>query len=111
MARKTHEQLMKAALARPRVKQEYEALEEEFALLKVLIKARLEAGKTQEQIAKEMGTTTSVVGRLETGGGKQKHSPTVATLQKYAHAVGCALQLKLVRCSKKETTKTKAHHS
>lgn len=44
-----------------------------------------------------MGTTTSVVGRLETGGGKKHHSPTLATLQKYARAVGCQLQLKLVR--------------
>ncbi len=101
MPRKSHEQLMKIALARPGVKGEYDALEEEFALLNELIRARLEAGKTQEQIAKAMGTTTSVVGRLETGGGKQKHSPTVATLQKYAHAVGCALQLKLVSHSKK----------
>jgi DNA-binding XRE family transcriptional regulator len=110
MARKSHEQLMKKALARPGVKREYDALEEEFALLKELIKARLEAGKTQEQIAKEMGTTTSVVGRLESGGGKQKHSPTMATLQKYADAVGCAVQLKLVRRSMKVTTKAKTHH-
>jgi hypothetical protein len=45
---------------------------------------------------KAMGTSTSVVGRLETGGGKEKHSPTLATLEKYAKAVGCVLCLKLV---------------
>lgn len=97
MARKTHEELMKIALSRPGVKKEYDALEEEFDLLKKLLKARLQANKTQQEIAKAMGTTTSVVGRLETGGGKKHHSPTLATLQKYARAVGCQLQLKLVR--------------
>lgn len=96
MAKKTHEQLVKAALSKPGVKREYDALEDEFRLLNELIKARLDAGKTQEEVAQQMGTTTSVVGRLETGGGKNNHSPTLATLTKYAKAVGCVLQLKLV---------------
>jgi DNA-binding XRE family transcriptional regulator len=94
--RRTHEQLVQIALSRPSVKREYDALEGEFTLLKELIRARLSAGKTQEEIAEAMGTTTSVIGRLETGGGKQRHSPTLATLQKYAKAVDCMLQLKLV---------------
>ena len=34
MPKKTHEQLMKITLAKPSVKQKYDALENEFALLK-----------------------------------------------------------------------------
>jgi DNA-binding XRE family transcriptional regulator len=96
--RRTHEELMRVALSRPGVKQEYEALKEEFALLEELIKARLASGKSQEQIAEDMGTSTSTVGRLETGGGTKRHSPTLATLERYAHAVGCILQIRLVPC-------------
>ena len=96
MLRKTHEELVKQALNRPGVKKAYDDLEEEFALLRKAVKMRQESGKTQEEIAKTMGTTTSAVGRLETGGGKQKHSPTLATLRKYAQALNCDLQLQFV---------------
>lgn len=44
-----------------------------------------------------MGTKTSAVARLEAGGGNKKHSPSIATLQKYAQAVGCQLEIRLVR--------------
>jgi transcriptional regulator with XRE-family HTH domain len=40
-----------------------------------------------------MGTTKSAVSRLEAGG---KHAPSLTTLKKYAHAVGCRLEIKLV---------------
>ena len=94
--RLTHEQLKRKALSDPAVKAEYDALDEEFALLNEMIKARQASHKTQADIAKAMGTTTSVVGRLETGGGKHQHSPSLATLRRYAHAIGCNLKIKLV---------------
>jgi transcriptional regulator with XRE-family HTH domain len=97
MTRRTHEQLKKAALSRPGVKKEYDALEEEFLLLDEMLKARVSSGKTQDDVAKIMKTTTSVVGRLETGGGKHSHSPTIATLRKYASAVNCSLRIVLVQ--------------
>lgn len=98
MARRlTHEALKRKALADSEVKAEYDALEEEFSLLKEMIKARRAAHKTQADIAKLMHTTTSVVGRLETGGGKKHHSPSLATLRRYARAVGCDLKIKLIR--------------
>jgi transcriptional regulator with XRE-family HTH domain len=87
---------MKQALSKPGVKEEYDALSEEFSLLKEMIKARINSGKTQEAVARSMGTTTSVVGRLETGGGSKSHSPSIVTLKKYAEAVDCILQLKLI---------------
>lgn len=96
MIKKSHEQLKKSALRRPGVKKEYDALADEFALFEEMIKARLRSGKTQEEVAKAMKTSTSVVGRLETGGGVRRHSPTLDTLRKYAKAIGCELQIKLI---------------
>ncbi len=59
MARKTHSQLKKAAFKKAGVKEAYDSLEDEFGLLEMMLKARLKAGKTQEEIAKKMKTTTS----------------------------------------------------
>ncbi len=95
MSKYSHEQLVKTALRKPGVKKEYDAMDEEFRLLDEMLKARLKAGKTQGAVAKIMKTTTSVVGRLETGGGQHKHSPTIETLRRYARAVDCELEIKL----------------
>lgn len=50
--------------------------------------------KAQEDAAKAMHTNTSAVGRLEMSGGKRHHSPSLATLRRYAHAVGCDVRIK-----------------
>lgn len=90
----THKELKTRALERADVKEEYEQLEEEFRLLDEFLKARAAAGITQAEVAKRIGTTQSAIARLESG--KGKHSPSLATLQKYAHALGCHLELRLV---------------
>ena len=41
----------------PEVRKEYDALEEEFALMAAMAKARLRAGLSQAQLAKRMKTT------------------------------------------------------
>lgn len=56
MTRASHEQLVNKALSKSGVKAAYDALEEEFVLLEEIIKARLGAGKTQEEVAKIMKT-------------------------------------------------------
>jgi len=91
----THKELKKRALARTDVKEQYEQLDEEFRLLDEFLKARAAAGITQAEVAERIGTTQSAIARLESG--KGKHSPSLATLQKYAHALGCRLELRLVR--------------
>lgn len=58
-----------------------------------LLKARIHAGLTQDAVAERMGTTKSAVSRLESAG---KHAPSLATLKRYAEAVGCELQVRLV---------------
>lgn len=98
----THKEVKSRALERPDVKAEYDRLDEEFAFLDEFLKARAAAGISQAQIAERMGTTQSAVARLESGRGK--HSPSLATLRKYAHALGCRIDLRLVR--EAENTKT-----
>lgn len=44
------------------------------------------------EVAERIGTTQSAVARLESGRGK--HSPSIATLEKYAHALCCRLELR-----------------
>jgi len=93
---KTHNQMIKEWMKDPKFKAEYDVLEEEFVLLDELLKARKRAGLTQEQVAKYMGTKTPAIARIESGGGKKRHSPSLATLRRYAEAVGCRLKIKLV---------------
>lgn len=83
------------ALARPEVKREYDRLAEEFEFLDEILRARADTGLTQADVAARIGTTQSAVARLESPVGK--HSPSIATLQRYASALGYRLQLRLVK--------------
>ena len=88
-----HEAFLKKALKRKDFREAYENLEEEYALTREMIAARSRSGLTQEAVAERMGTTKSAVSRLEAAG---KHAPSLTTLKKYAQAVGCHLEIKLV---------------
>ena len=94
---KSHNDMVKDWQQDPAFQQEYDALEAEFLLFDELLNARKEAGLTQADVADRMGTKTSAIARLEAGGGSKKHSPSIATLRKYAEAVGCQLEIRLVR--------------
>lgn len=93
-----HAELKAKILANPEVVAAYKTMEPEFSLLRQMLKARQRAGLSQAEIAKRMGTKAPAVTRLESSLSSGKHSPSVATLRRYAHAVGCELQVKLVKC-------------
>lgn len=101
MKRPTHDVFKKKAFKDREVKKAYDELEEEFALVAELIRARKIKGKSQKEVAKEMHTSPSAVSRLEAGFGRERHSPSLDTLRRYASAVGCYLLIKLVPKSKK----------
>ena len=88
-----HEAFLKKALKRKDFRKSYENLEEEYRLAREMLTARSRLGLTQEEVAGLMGTTKSAVSRLEATG---KHTPSLTTLKKYAQAVGCSLEIKLV---------------
>jgi|YNPNPStandDraft_1061719.scaffolds.fasta_scaffold211080_2 predicted transcriptional regulator len=68
----------------PQVLAEYEAQEAEFAIARELIAARIRAGLSQSEVAERMGTTQSVIARLESG----KRLPSMRTVERFAKAVG-----------------------
>ena len=91
--RHNHKQFLDRARARKGFSEVYDALELEYQLADQLLKARARAGLTQDAVAELMGTTKSAISRLEGAG---KHAPSLATLERYASAVGCKLQVRLV---------------
>lgn len=82
-------------LREPAFRAEWEAIADEFAALDILLEARRRAGLTQEQVAERMGVKQSALARIETSLTSRKHSPSLATLRKYAAAVGCKLEIRL----------------
>lgn len=70
---------------------EYIQLEDEFALAAQLIEARKRAQLTQEDVAKRMGTTQSVVARLESG----HPLPSLRSLKRYAQAVNSKVEIRV----------------
>lgn len=72
----------------------YDALADEYALLRELLRARQESGLTQEEVAQRMGTKRPAVSRIEAA--SPKHSPSVATLRRYAQALGKRLEIRIV---------------
>ena len=93
----THKQMVSKMLKTPAVKAEVNKLNrEEFAILDEILTARKEAGLTQAQIAKRMGTQAPAIARLESALATGKHSPSLTTLRKYAAALGKKVELHLV---------------
>jgi DNA-binding XRE family transcriptional regulator len=92
----SHDELKHKILSDSDVKAIYDDLEGEYMLLEGCLKARSDAMMTQEDVAIRMGTKAPAVSRIESGGGKNRHSPSLATLRKYANAVGCKLEIRLV---------------
>lgn len=85
--------MLEKALRRKGFSEAYEELSADYALVRELLRARSQAGLTQGAIAKRMGTTKSAVSRLESAG---RPSPSVRTLERYARAVGCEVEIRLV---------------
>lgn len=93
----THSDLKKKALKRKGVKAAYDEMEPEFTILRELLQARRNAGLSQADIAVKMGTKAPAVTRLESSLTSGKHSPSISTLKKYAQALGCHLEIKLIK--------------
>jgi transcriptional regulator with XRE-family HTH domain len=84
--------LHKNWMENPEYRKEYEALADEFSLAEALIKARIQAGLTQKELAQRMNTTQSVIARME--GGRVK--PSSRTLERFAKATGMRMKISFV---------------
>lgn len=74
-----HEQWMKD----PEYKDVYDAMEDEFRLIEMMIDARREQNMTQAQLAKKLGMQQAAIARLEAG----TSNPTYKTLARVAKAL------------------------
>lgn len=81
---KTLKDIKRELLADPATLAAYQAQAAGFDMARELIAARSRAGMTQSDVAQRMGTTQSVIARLEGG----KRAPSMRTVQRYAQAVG-----------------------
>lgn len=89
MKMRTFAQFKKEALRNPKVAAEYEKLEPEFELAKMVIAKRLEKEMTQKQLAQKAGTKQAAISRLESG----EYNPSFLFLQKIAKALGAKLKV------------------
>lgn len=89
---KTYRQLKSQLLKEKEIKNFYDALKPEFALIEAIIQKRIEKGLTQKQIADRVGTRQSAISRLESG----TYNPTLGFLEKVASALESELQVKLM---------------
>lgn len=70
---------------------EYDEMSSEYAVAREFIAARTRAGLSQTEVAQRMGTTQSVVARIESG----KRSPSMRTVERFAQAVGGRVVLRI----------------
>ena len=81
----------KKALKNPAVKAEYEALSAVFEMKRRMIAMRMDAGVTQEELAKRLGTAKSNISRLESL--NSDISPRLSTIEDYARALGYSARI------------------
>jgi ribosome-binding protein aMBF1 (putative translation factor) len=81
--------LHKRFMKDPAYRKEYDAMEEEFALMAEVAKARARAGLSRAELARRMKTTQSTIARLESGRGL----PSTRTLGRFAKATGHRLKI------------------
>jgi len=91
--RPTFANFKKKALQNEEVRKEYNALKPLFTIKKQLVAARISKGLTQDEIAKKIGTSKSNISRLESL--NNSYMPNLATLIKYAQALGMRLDIEL----------------
>ncbi len=96
---KWHDKLKQSVLKDDEARAEYNAFSLQLKLAEQMKKSREKAQFTQEELANKLHTKKSVIARLEAGGGKGKHSPSLRTLVRYANAIGYDFEFKLKRAT------------
>lgn len=67
----------------------------EFALAREIIRSRMAAGLSQSELAEKIGTTQSVISRLESG----SHTPSLSTLRRIAEVTHSRLRVEIIPLS------------
>lgn len=75
-----------------KLKKEYDRLQPEFALVRLILKVRMKKKLTQKMLAKKLGTKQSAISRLESGSA----NPSLNFLHRLAEALNSRLEIRLV---------------
>lgn len=73
----------------PELRAAYDALEDEFSLVRALLDARRISGLTQQELAERTGMAQSDISRLERGEG----NPSLKTLRRLAAGMGMRVRI------------------
>ncbi len=79
-------------LKNPEFKEEYDALEPEFAVIRAILDARREKGITQKELSERTGIAQGDISKLENGSA----NPSVKTLKRVAAALGKKVKIEFV---------------
>lgn len=90
---KSFKTFKKEALRNKKVREAYDALEPEFALIESLIAARIKSGLTQKKLARKVGTKQSAISRLEGGG----ENLTLGFIKKVARALNSSVRVTITQ--------------
>lgn len=85
----TWEEYEKILMKRPGFKEAQEETRLEYEIARALIKARIEKGLTQAEIARRMHTKQSVISRVENA----RTMPSLAFLKRLAEVLDASLQV------------------
>ena len=73
----------------PEFKKEWDALEPEYQIIRVMLNSRAEKSLTQQQLSKITGIPQADISRLENGNA----NPSLRTLQRLAEGMGMRLKI------------------
>lgn len=88
--RKSWSDLRERRMQSPTSMEAYDQARAAYEVGRMVRELREARGLSQRQLAERMGTTQSVVGRLESGGSR----PTLATLERVADALSLQLEIR-----------------
>ncbi len=80
---------LKEQMADPAFRQEWEALEPEFAIVQAMIDARKASGLTQKQLSERTGIAQADISKLESGNA----NPSIKTLKRLAAGMGMRVKI------------------
>ena len=85
----TFQEYLATQMHNPEFKAEYEALDNEFAIIQAMIDARKISGMTQKQLSEKTGIAQADISKLENGNA----NPSLRTLQRLANGMGMKVKL------------------
>ena len=82
----THKKLL---MKNPKFRKEYEESRLEYEIARAVIRARIEKGLTQKQLAEKLNTKQSVISRVESA----NTTPSLSLLKRLAQALNTSLEV------------------